>query len=112
MTENPERLIEQPSKMQALDRDQAALDLEAVLRIPQGRRVMLRILERCGLYRNAFSGSSHETTALRLGEQNIGLWLVAQMENVGPAEYPRLLLEASTLRENEKEKVNVLDPEE
>lgn len=111
MTED-DRLKEQPSKVQALYQDQAALDLEAVLRSPQGRRFVLGILERCGLYRNAFAGSSYEATALRLGEQNIGLWLIAQMERVGPSEYPSLLLEASRLRETEKGTVNVLDAEE
>lgn len=107
-----QRLTEQPSKRQSLSRDQSALDLEAVLQLPQGRRVMLRILERCGIYRNAFSGSEHDTTNLRLGEQNIGLWLVAQIEDVGPTEYPRLLMDAAQHKDNEKEVVNVLDPDE
>jgi hypothetical protein len=87
-------LTEQPSKQQGLRRDQLDLDLEAVLRLPQGRRVMLRILERCGVTRNAYS-SSAKATAFRLGEQNVGLWLMAQMDRVGPTEYPRLLLEAA-----------------
>lgn len=41
-------------------------------------------------------------TALRLGEQNIGLWLIAQLETVGPTEYPRLLLEAAQTRDKDE----------
>lgn len=102
-------LREQPSRAQELYRDQIVLDLEAVLSIPQGRRVLLRLLERCGVYRSAFTGEA-EATALRLGEQNIGLWLIAQIEDVDPTEYPRLLLDAAQKRD--KEKVNVLDVDE
>ena len=102
-------LSEQPSRAQELYRDQIVLDLEAVLSIPQGRRVLLRLLERCGVYRSAFTGET-EATALRLGEQNIGLWLIAQIEDVDPTEYPKLLLEAAQKRD--KETVNVLDLDE
>ena len=92
--EDPDELTTQLSANQKLRQDQILMDLEAVLRLPQGRRVMLRILERCGVYRSAFAGEA-APTALRLGEQNIGLWLIAQFEAVDPTEYPRLLLEAA-----------------
>lgn len=85
-------LTQKLSKDQELVRDRVALDLEAVLRLPQGRRVLLMILERCGLYRNAYTGE-RPATDFRLGEQNVGLWLVAQIEAVNPTEYPMLLLE-------------------
>lgn len=99
-------LTEQPSKAQELKQDQAVLDLDAVLQLPQGRRVVLRILERCGVYRMAYTGEE-AATALRLGEQNIGLWLIAQIERVDPTEYPKLLMEAA--RGKDKETVHVLD---
>ncbi len=103
-------LTEKLSRDHELQRDQIALDLDHVLRLPQGRRVLLRILERCGVYRSAFTGEA-EATSLRLGEQNIGLWLIAQMEQVGPTAYPALLMEAAQSRD--KDKVNALvDAEE
>lgn len=101
-----ENLTEQPSKAQAIRQDQSTLDLDAVLQTPQGRRVLLSILERCGLYRGAFTGEA-DATSFRLGEQNIGLWLIAQIEHVGPTEYPKLLLEAA--QKKDKETVHVLD---
>jgi hypothetical protein len=111
-TDEPQKLTTQLSSAQELRRDQIIIDLEAVLRLPQGRRVLLRILERCGVYRSAFAVEA-EITAMRLGEQNIGLWLIAQMENVGPTEYPRLLLEAAQARDNNEGTGNaVVDAEE
>jgi hypothetical protein len=104
-------LTTQLSRAQELRRDQIILDLEEVLRSPQGRRVLLRILERCGIYRNAFAAEA-ETTALRLGEQNVGLWLIAQLETVGPTEYPRLLLEAAQNRDKNEVTGNAVVDEE
>lgn len=89
---------------------QTVSDLDAVLGIPQGRRTMLRILERCGLHRTAFTGD-RATTDLRLGEQNIGLWLIAQIETIGPTEYPQLLLDAARVRDLTRESVHVVDEE-
>jgi hypothetical protein len=100
-------LTEQLSKDQELQRDQIVIDLEAVLRIPQGRRVLLRIFERCGLYRSAFS--IEDVTGFRLGEQNIGLWLISQLELIGPTEYPRLLLDAAQRKDQTRETVHVVD---
>jgi len=104
-------LTEQPSKSQNIKQDQAVSDLEAVLRMPQGRRVLLQILGRCGLYRSAYTGDTQATNH-RLGEQNVGLWLVAQMEAVGPTEYPRLLLEAAQRQDLEGKEAHVLDAEQ
>jgi hypothetical protein len=99
-------LTEQLSKDQGLQRDQVVSDLEVVLRLPQGRRVLLRILEVCGVYRTAFTGD-RATTDLRLGEQNIGLWLIAQLDLVDLTEYPRLILERAQRKAEDKGTGNV-----
>ena len=93
---------------QETSRDLAAMDLGEVLRTEAGRRFVLRLLDRAGLHRTAWAGGA-EATAFRLGEQNLGLWLVAEMERVGPAVYPRLLLGAAETR---KEGARVLDAED
>ena len=108
MTDDPLRLTEQLSRQDELHRDQAVTDLEAVLRSREGRRVLLSVLERCGVFRIAYTGQDSATN-LRLGEQNIGLWLIARIEEVGPTEYPALLLYEAQRRANEKEGVRVLD---
>jgi len=100
----------QPSAVQVDGEVQAAIDLAAVLRLPQGRRVLLSILGRCGVYRSAFTGDEANTNKL-LGEQSIGLWLIMQLEQVGPTEYPQLLLSAARDRGMTEEAVHVLDEE-
>lgn len=90
------------------ENEQAMLDLEAVLNLPQGRRFLGLLLERAGLTRTAYT-ESPIATALRLGEQNVGLWLVAQLEQLGPTTYPQLLLDLA--RKEKTENVRVLDQE-
>lgn len=94
-----------------MQRDQVISDLEAVLRLPQGRRVLSRIFEKCGVYRTAFTGDD-DMTRLRLGEQNIGLWLIAQLDLVDPTEYPRLLLERAQKKVDDKGTVHVSELDE
>lgn len=72
---------------------------------------MLRVLERCGVYRTAFTGD-RATTDLRLGEQNIGLWLIAQMDLVDLTEYPRLILERAQKKAEDKGTVHVSELDE
>ena len=98
----------QPSAVQIDAEAQAVLDLEAVLGLPQGRRLLLRILDRCAVHRNAFTGEP-ASTDFRLGEQNVAIWLIAQLELVGPTEYPTLLLSAARDRGMTEETTHVLD---
>lgn len=104
------QLTEKLSADDQLNRYRVELDLEAVLRLPQGRRVLLMILERCGIYRSAYTGE-REATDFRLGEQNVGLWLIAQIEMVNPTEYPALLLERARKMIEEAASVPVVDKE-
>lgn len=103
-----EQLTEKPSTDQTLGIERNRLDLEAVLSTPQGRRVLVSILERCGVYRSAYTGDN-DATNFRLGEHNIGLWLVAQIETTGPMNYPTLLMERA--QQKETENVSVVDEE-
>lgn len=67
-------------------------------------------MERCGVYRTAFTGDK-ATTDLRIGEQNVGLWLIAQLDLVDPTEYPRLILEGAQKKAEDKGTVHVVDAE-
>lgn len=104
------QLTEKLSRVDELRRDQIFTDLEAVLRLPQGRRVLSTILERCGIYRNAYTGE-RGATDFRLGEQNVALWLINQIEMVGPMEYPTLLIERARLNEERRSAAVVDDVE-
>ena len=102
-------LTEKLSRVDELVRDQINTDLEAVLRLPQGRRFLALILERCGVHRNAYTGE-RGSTDFRLGEQNVALWLISQIDEVSTIEYPALLMETAKLNE-ERRSAAVADDE-
>ena len=98
-------LVSQPSTPQ---NDQAMLDLEAVLNLPQGRRFVMAVLSKCAVYSSAYTGEAAPTD-FRLGEQKIGLWLISELGRLGPTTYPQLLLNVA--REKKTEETHVLDQE-
>jgi hypothetical protein len=103
-------LQQQPSAAQTVIPPQIVTDFEKVLRDPEGKRVVLWLLEQCGVYRNAFTGNADATNE-RLGEINIGLKLISKLHEVSPSEYARLLLWNAQRLETEKAKVYVVDAE-
>lgn len=100
----------QPSAVQIDAQAQAVSDLEAVLGLPQGRRLLLRILERCDVYRDPFRLDRGDEAKI-VGEQNIARWLIDEIGNIGPTEYPQLLLDAARMRGMTKDTVHVVDEE-
>ena len=101
-------LAEQPSPSQTVVPPQIVTDFEKVLREPEGKRVILWLLEQCAVTRSAYQGEDNATN-FRLGEVNIGLRLIAQLDRVSPSEYARLLLWDAQRREKEKAEVYVAD---
>jgi len=83
--------------------DRLVSDMRAVLDLPQGRRLLLWLLEASGVSRSSWTGDVG-ATQFRLGESNMGLRLIALMGRVGEQEYPKLLLEAA----QEKEKMRAV----
>lgn len=55
--------------------DEANSDLNWLMRHPQGRRIMWRLLERCSIFENAYvrGQGRNEAMAFHLGEANVGL---------------------------------------
>lgn len=101
-------LDRQPSTAHTNVPAQIITDLAAVLQTPEGKRVLLWVLGQCGVYRTGFQGDDAQTNR-RLGEINIGLRLIAKLAEVGPSEYPRLLLWDAQRAEREKAEVYVAD---
>lgn len=99
---------EQPSAAQTVIPPQIVTDLAAVLSKPEGKRVVLWVLEQCAIYRSAFTGDN-DATNFRLGEVNVGQRLISKLNEVSPSEYPRLLLWNAQRLEKEKAKVYVAD---
>ena len=61
-------------------------DLEAVMNLPQGRRVLWRVLDQSKLLAsNMFTGNS--TTFYNLGQREIGLWLYNEIMTADPKQF-------------------------
>lgn len=79
------------SKEQKNKRAKELEDLRYVLNDQRGRRVINRLLEKTGVYRNPFTGNSE--TYFRCGEMNIGQFIVSEVQSVSPDSYTNLLKE-------------------
>lgn len=71
-------------------------DIAFVLSTPEGRRFYWRIMEKCGLHRSSFGQGSTNTICFNEGERNIGLLLLADLEEADPQAYVKCLSESKT----------------
>lgn len=64
-------------------------DLKFLLSTDQGRRFIWNMLEKCGVFKSSFTGSS-ETFFLE-GQRNIGLKLMSDIMRVDPESYLKMI---------------------
>jgi hypothetical protein len=76
---------------QKLEIRQQEEDLRAVLATPQGERVLWRILSKTAPFQPTFARSDRES-AFAEGRRNLGLWLIGELQRVGPDVFPGMLL--------------------
>ncbi len=87
-----------PVEVRTLDRllhdkrDEQLNDLKVLLSIPEGRRVLWRILEHCAIYSSTYS-HVHATASFLEGQRQVGTTVVGWMTGVDPLAYPRLMAE-------------------
>ena len=67
-------------------------ELIAVLNTIEGRRVLLRILNRCGMFRKGFVSDPNQSY-FHAGEREIGLWLQDLIDGVDPNYFLAVLKE-------------------
>jgi len=67
-------------------------DLKQILETKSGRRFIWRKLEECGVFRTSMTGNS--TTFFNEGMRNVGLKLLAEVNEVRPQAYVEMLTEA------------------
>lgn len=60
-----------------------------------GRKWMHDLLVRCHIFQTAFAAGQPDNTAFRLGEQNTGLQIFADVIAASPQEYVQMMNEAS-----------------
>lgn len=79
-----EEQVDNATRTIAERRELEEADYRAWLGTPEGRRVFMRVVRRCGVQRTPFQGESTHMTAFYCGEQNIGLELLATAEQHVP----------------------------
>lgn len=84
------------------------LEVREILKTYEGRKLIWRILEQCGVYRVSFTGDALET-AFREGQRSTGLWILTEIVFTnGPDTFSIMSREAEDRRERqEKEVLNV-----
>ena len=65
-------------------------DLREVLKTGPGKNVIWNVLAKCGIYQDSFTGNSQ--SYYLEGKRAVGLEILADMEDVDPTAYARLLL--------------------
>ncbi len=73
-------------------RNQELNDVEFVLSTPQGRRFLWRLLGVCHVFKTSFTGNS--TTFFNEGKRDIGLRLLADINEASPDSYLKMMQEA------------------
>jgi hypothetical protein len=74
-----------------VERDEEAADFKWLMSDARGRRFMWRLLGLTGLYRSSFTGNS--TTFYNEGMRNIGLMLIADVNELTPEAYLKMIEE-------------------
>ncbi len=64
------------------DSEQFSLDMNAVLKSPAGRAVLWRMLEHCGAFKSVWSPSA--LIHYNSGKQDVGHWLLAEINDADP----------------------------
>jgi hypothetical protein len=84
----------------ALRAAQLNADLGAVLAQPEGRRYVLSLLDRCGVFRSVYAPGSMEYLE---GRRTVGLEILQDIERVGPAWVIQVLTEAMNAETDDRD---------
>jgi len=74
-------------------REREVDDLRAVVATPEGRRVMWRMLEHCGVFRSTFTGHGARD-AFNEGARNVGLFVMGELAEAEPEVITTMLKES------------------
>lgn len=71
-------------------RNQELDDVRQIVGTKAGQRFVNRMLAQCGVYRISYTGNA-EQAVFAEGQRNIGLMLLADLEEADPDAFPRLI---------------------
>jgi len=91
-----ERAKEQSDERNKQAAEQEREDFKWLMGSKRGRRIVWRLLERTGVYRSSFTGNSE--TFFREGQRNVGLMLMALINESSPDQYALMLKEQNDVR--------------
>jgi hypothetical protein len=87
------------AKQQRTEHYLASEDMKWLMGSKRGRRIVWRILERTGIFRSSFTGNSE--TFFKEGMRNVGLVLMAQINEACPESYTTMVKEQNDHRSND-----------
>ena len=85
-----------------LANEQQALDLRSIMEQEGGRRYLWRLLDTAGVFRTSFTGNSE--TFFREGMRNVGLIIMADLQDACPDLYQRMVNENRLPRQQQKQR--------
>lgn len=71
-------------------KDRNISDLQSVLKMPQGRRVLWRILQAAQVQQHGFVPGDAYATAFHCGQRSIGLFLLDEIEQARAGSYVQM----------------------
>lgn len=87
-----EEQVKEARLKEKFGRERELEDMRSVLASHRGRRLIWRYLEECGVFKISFTGSSE--TFFKEGKRDIGLRLLADINDAAPEAYSIMLREA------------------
>lgn len=85
--------VEKKTKRASLKEQHERENLRKTVETYEGRAVVWRILERCGIYSASFMGDGY--TEFREGKRSIGLWILTELHAYDPNVYLKMQAEAA-----------------
>lgn len=87
-----EEQVKKAEKKEAFKSHQNIDDMRFILSTVQGRRVLKKYLETCGVFRTSFSENVNQTLFLE-GQRNVGLMLLNDINSADPMAYVKMINE-------------------
>lgn len=92
-------------KKRTLEKRNAA-DLQAVLKLPQGRRVLWRLLQAAQVEQHGFVPRDPCATAFHCGQKSLGLFLLQQIAQLSPLLLAQMRAEYLSEVSSEQNEIN------
>lgn len=92
VTQEPDRSKEIASER--IQRELELNDIRVVARSAEGRRFLWRLLGKAGIFRGSFVPGQPDVTNFNEGQQNLGLWLLKEIDAASTEIYLKMRREA------------------